>query len=477
MLMEMDTSQRVALTVVSLLLACTTNAVPVRQLDQPRGDNAVAISDVVVAIKTRNTAKIEEIVREVSDPFSRQYGNHLRLDELCRLIEPEPDNFQLVLEWAGAHSAKKIDYTICKEFVVIEFPSSHRSRALQSANTIAHVVDFIDSSSKGLIGAFGRSGRSFDPATRRASSIVAATEGRDQGKPKPPGPWYPPCLKTSATPPCLRRLHNISSDASAAAGSQAVALFGPQFFRPTDLAAFDAKYGLPPATEHVLNDNDVGSAGNEASLDTQYETALGAGAESWFLHYACTTEACHPFLGWVTQLANLTRPPLVHSVSVGTTEWEYVDAMGEPYVARINLEFAKLAARGLTLLFAAGDRAAQPHAGRFWINFPAASPYVAAVGGVWLGELGSGPLVTDPDTTGGFANCPAHAQPAHQAAAVARYLATAAAAGAKRPDVFNSSLRAVPDLVSMSDAYVIIQVRIGSVRSASGRSGPHRAGP
>ena len=329
---------------------------------------------------------------------------------------------------------------------------------MQAAHTIAHVVDFIDSSSKDLFGALKRSHRSFDPATRRAASSGDNSGLWNEEKPKPSGPWYPPCLKTSATPPCLRKLHNISSDASAAGSSQAVALFGPQFFRPTDLAAFDEKYGLPPATVRVLNDNDPSTAGNEASLDTQYLTALGAGAESWYLHYSCTTEACRPFLGWVVQLANLTRPPLVHSVSVGTTEWEYAEAMGEPYVARINLELAKLGARGLTLLFAAGDRAAQAHGGRFWINFPAASPYVAAVGGAWLGELGGGPLVTDPDTTGGFANCPAHAQPAHQRAAVERYLAVAAAAGAKRPDVFNASLRAVPDLVSMSDAYVIIQV-------------------
>lgn len=41
-----------------------------------------------------------------------------------------------------------------------------------------------------------------------------------------------------------------------------------------------------------------------------------------------------------------------------------------------------------------------------------------AQGGVWLGELGGGPLEVDPDTTGGFSNCKVHARPKYQDTAV-----------------------------------------------------------
>jgi len=41
---------------------------------------------------------------------------------------------------------------------------------------------------------------------------------------------------------------------------------------------------------------------------------------------------------------------------------------------------------------------------------------------VWLGELGGGPLVADPDTTGGFSNCEAHARMPYQDAAVEDYI-------------------------------------------------------
>jgi len=44
---------------------------------------------------------------------------------------------------------------------------------------------------------------------------------------------------------------------------------------------------------------------------------------------------------------------------VGTTEYEYVEAMGAKFVTRINQEFMKAGMRGLSLLFATGDRAVQ----------------------------------------------------------------------------------------------------------------------
>jgi len=45
--------------------------------------------------------------------------------------------------------------------------------------------------------------------------------------------------------------------------------------------------------------------------------------------------------------ANASNPALVQSVSVGTTEYEYVEAMGDAFVERINQEFMKVSFVGL----------------------------------------------------------------------------------------------------------------------------------
>eukprot|EP00285_Hemiselmis_virescens_P019851 CAMPEP_0173383984 /NCGR_PEP_ID=MMETSP1356-20130122/6555_1 /TAXON_ID=77927 ORGANISM="Hemiselmis virescens, Strain PCC157" /NCGR_SAMPLE_ID=MMETSP1356 /ASSEMBLY_ACC=CAM_ASM_000847 /LENGTH=348 /DNA_ID=CAMNT_0014339119 /DNA_START=116 /DNA_END=1162 /DNA_ORIENTATION=+ len=239
--------------------------------------------------------------------------------------------------------------------------------------------------------------------------------------------------------------------------SQGVALFGPQFYSPTDLSAFQTKYDVQPNAVHNLNDNKPTTPGTEATLDVEYITGLGQGVETWYMHYTCTTNDCKPFLTWMLQIANVSKPPMVQSVSVGTTEYEYLTEMGEKHVLRMNSEFIKAGLRGISLIFASGDRASQVFDGKFWINFPSGSPHVTAVGGIWLGELGNGPLVADPDTTGGFSNTPAHARMPYQDKAVEDYLTEAAQEGAVQPKTFNASNRGVPDLVSMSDAYVIIQ--------------------
>ena len=38
---------------------------------------------------------------------------------------------------------------------------------------------------------------------------------------------------------------------------------------------------------------------------------MGSGVATVFMHYACTTQDCRPFLTWIIQQANSTAPPLV----------------------------------------------------------------------------------------------------------------------------------------------------------------------
>ena len=59
---------------------------------------------------------------------------------------------------------------------------------------------------------------------------------------------------------------------------------------------------------------------------------------------------------------------------------------------RINTEFMKLGARGVTILFSSGDDGADCHHGKFSPAFPSSSPYVTAVGGTaFKNAFGVGP--------------------------------------------------------------------------------------
>lgn len=61
-------------------------------------------------------------------------------------------------------------------------------------------------------------------------------------------------------------------------------------------------------------------------------------------------ESQEPFLAWLLLLSNMSSVPWVHSVSYGDDE----DSLSVAYMERVNVEFMKAAARGLTILFASG---------------------------------------------------------------------------------------------------------------------------
>ncbi|XP_067420745.1 tripeptidyl-peptidase 1 isoform X2 [Emydura macquarii macquarii] len=150
--------------------------------------------------------------------------------------------------------------------------------------------------------------------------------------------------------------------------------------------------------------------------------------------------------------------PWVHSVSYGDNE----DSLSRAYMERLNVEFMKAAARGLTVLFASGDEGAGcrkvaggSHA--FQPSFPASSPYVTTVGGTAF----KNPFlvtweVTDYISGGGFSNV--FPMPDYQAAAVQNFLRSAP----KLPpsSYYNSSGRAYPDLAALSDNYWVVTNRI-----------------
>lgn len=93
--------------------------------------------------------------------------------------------------------------------------------------------------------------RDYSPESRRKTAGVMDAPKYEAGVGKT-GPWYPKCLATSAIPPCLRQLHNVTvHKGTSEKSSQGVALFGYQYYSPSDLQQFQTEYkvGLGDSTE------------------------------------------------------------------------------------------------------------------------------------------------------------------------------------------------------------------------------------
>ena len=267
------------------------------------------------------------------------------------------------------------------------------------------------------------------------------------------------------TPNVLRKLYNVSdADVGVSkSNKQAVTAFLEQYYSAADQAEFNLLFSRRNLGTLLTLKGDATTgtpAGTESVLDTEYITALGAHihTEFWgFSGRAPGEPENEPFLKWLQLVSNTSDQavPKVFSTSYGEDE----HTVAIEYATRINTEFVKAGARGISLLFASGDSgAAGVHGGcpggKFVPKWPAGSPYVTAVGGTQGGGLAP-PETAALIASGGFSD--RWPQPGWQSDAVAAYLKMAGVPSASK---FNASGRAFPDLSAQAMSFVVVTNKV-----------------
>lgn len=196
-----------------------------------------------------------------------------------------------------------------------------------------------------------------------------------------------------------------------------------------------------------------GLACTEALLDLQYIKATGGSIP---LTNVYSPE--YSLLDWAKTVDNLgDAGPAVHSISYGDDEVQQGDdapsgMTGPQYAEAVNVQFMKLAARGISIIVASGDQGVWGRSGygsKFHPDFPSSSPYVTAVGGTDFLKRGQvGEEMAWSSSGGGFSTF--FSRPSWQSAAVNSYLSSSAG-GAGLPDVkkFNRTGRAYPDVAAL----------------------------
>jgi len=165
---------------------------------------------------------------------------------------------------------------------------------------------------------------------------------------------------------------------------QAVAEFQGQFMNQADLSQFFQTY-VPQARTgddvvYAYVGTNQSNYGIEALLDIEYIMGVGLGVKTEFWEYA-NDDFCSDLKRWTSDLLSTQDIPVVHSISYGY--------QGEPsdlgctaaQVTDIEQSFSKLAARGISIIFASGDSGS----GESWDyylypSWPSTSEWVTAVG-------------------------------------------------------------------------------------------------
>lgn len=266
------------------------------------------------------------------------------------------------------------------------------------------------------------------------------------------------------TPGVLRELYNLPEE-DAKNGSMAIASFQGEFWNQDGLDAYTTECGLPrvevasqvgPQHPGVCTSEWGKELGLcvESMMDVELIKATGGSVPLTVVY-----NAEYSLEQWALELGEMEdgELPLVHSVSYGDDEIMQDDdaaegQSGDDYMDAVDAEFVKLGLRGVTILVAAGDQGVWGRSGvqngdAFHADYPAASPWVTAVGGTDLKVA----HVLDAEQAwsaggGGFSG--RAAMPEYQKSAVESYLQSDAVPTMSR-DKFDATMRAYPDVSAL----------------------------
>jgi len=413
--------------------------------------------ELVFAVKQQNVDKLAEEVLAVSSPASHRYGQHLSNQEVHDLVAPATPDINAVLAFLESHGvqgqkvtpngdmiAARVSVRLAETMLSAKYEALHHEGTNMTLHrtpagyslptTVASAVDFV-------------------------SPTVHVTSSRQPLKAE---------LGASRdlnVPSALRELYSMQNEDSsevigkAAANKMAVTAFLKQFYSESDLKSFWSKYcsgitcgdGLPK----LVGDATTGGAGVESMLDIDTITGVVGGIEAEFWGYGGTSPdnpANEPFMKWLSAVSSTpdNEVPLVFSTSYGEDEnsWS-VDAAN-----RLNAEFMKAGARGITLLYASGDEGANCKSGKFVPETPSSSPWVTAVGGTApaSGFPAPGSETAIGLSSGGFSDY--FAMPDYQKSVVQTYLSKSGVPSPSKYGV-NVTGRAYPDIAAQATNYCV----------------------
>lgn len=438
---------------------------------------------MIVALRRRNLAKLEQILLEVSDPRSMSYGNHLTHDEMRTLVSPGTEVVARTVAWLKSHGANdivvarhedsikftataaQISKLLSVQFHMYENPITKErvARALGAVHVPDNLVNDIE-----LVAGH----RGFPlPKERRPS----ATDSRKDVKAR--GPW-----NMNVTPAVLYSMYNETDFPPTPAGVRNIQSFFQaqgQYVSQTDLTSFCQ--GLMPAgfngncniSKYIGGTDSNSNPGLESSLDSQYITATGYGLETWVYTYN-GDDFCQDLVQWGQDVFGEADGtfPFVISMSYGSQRLPaYCTGDG---LNRIASDTMKMGAMGISVIIASGDNGSgewsrsQYNWGYLGTSFPAELPHVTAVGSTTFEEGNSGTERAASFSGGGFSfNWVA---PTWQQAAIAAFFANNTQLpphGLFGPS-YNASGRGTPDVSVLGENFYVIDA--GTPTSVAGTS-------
>ncbi|KAG5653561.1 hypothetical protein H0H81_012250 [Sphagnurus paluster] len=387
-----------------------------------------------IGLPQSNFPLLEQHLYEVSDPYHERYGQHLSKEEVEALVAPHPESVNAIDAWLAEHGLGSDDITRSPagDWVTVNVPVRLAETML---NTTYHVWKHVSSGSR-LVRTTSYSLPEhihahvdvIQPTTMFAlwKGLKTTLHYEDHVEELPvvnslvtsqlklaSGLTVDPACNKSITISCLQQLYNISGYVPKATKQNGIGITGylEEFVNNQDLQSFyqDQRPDAINSTYNFisvkggLNNQTLEEAGIEANLDAQFAYGLSYPTPGTFWSTAgrppfkpdvnTVENTNEPYADWIDYVSSHGKIPQAISTSYG----DYEQTVPRSYAIRTCAGFAQLGARGISLLFSSGDGGvgdnnADPatqtcftndgrNATRFVPIFPAACPFVTAVGG------------------------------------------------------------------------------------------------
>jgi tripeptidyl-peptidase-1 len=432
----------------------------------PQGWNklAEAAKDVSHTLKfslyERNLDQLGVVALEVSNPNHEKYGQHLTHEEIEAMTAPAAEDIATVTAWLANFTDS---VSVSKELITVKCTIAVAEQILSTTFSTLFNTETRQ-----------RTVRASDIFLPEAVAKVVLAVYGTHGLPLPPSrTQQAPSDMADVTPAVIESTYKISgvTITGSTKNRQAVAEFQGQTMANSDLVDFFQKYvpGAKTGDDKVYafkGDPGTGGAGIEASLDIQYIMGVAPGllTEFW---YQKNFAFCDDLKAWTALILSDSNGPNVHSVSYG---WQGdLSKLGctAAQVTDIDAQFKKIAASGVSIIFASGDSGSGWDNQKLWPSWPASSPWITSVGATrFIGQqVGNAEMASDQFGSGGGFSFQFTAFKEQQAS-IATYLQNAPQLPTK--GTWPPAGRGTPEVSALGEGYSVYAN--GQVTSVGGTS-------
>lgn len=325
--------------------------------ESPKSDDIISFT---VFLKQQNLDKLDKIFHEVSNPKNPKWGQFLTKVDLDALVRADDAAFAEVNQWlASRKSRHAVTAQALADAVKVTTTIEVASELLETTFVaVKHVK-----SSHVL---FRHMGKASVPSSLAGHVDLVAGISEMFG-PKDVRTDYSRAQASTTdiviTPSVLRTYYNVPADLQVTNPSnlQGIAAFA-DYYSTGALDAFERDQGLSAANVTIIGNDCLPNCDQgESDLDVQYITALARNTSTLFV----TQDANYWILEFTEQILQMDPIPYVFSISYGwsgdaqcTVAVNNCQKYGYDsvtYVNRVNADFQKLGALGVSVMVSDGD--------------------------------------------------------------------------------------------------------------------------